>query len=193
MQLPSFAKAGGTRNSIAGSSKNTVKNDSSPLGRDFMLYLWGDDKPGLVFGTWKAPRPVMTRNVITWCKEGQGPGVGDCTVPWGFATEEIYVIGTWSKPENFKRRTNFYNIAGLTAGSKNRPDHPTPKPVQLMKELLLGCMPDWVIADPFAGSGATLLAAADLGRQCIGVELEEKYCEITAQRLDNFFDQPRLI
>ena len=60
--------------------------------------------------------------------------------------------------------------------------HPTPKPVGLM-ERLIGRCPPGVIADPFAGSGATLLAARNLGREVIAVEIEEKYCEGMALRL----------
>ena len=64
-------------------------------------------------------------------------------------------------------------------------DHPCPKPYQGWKKLLmkgLGDLPGPVL-DPFMGSGTTLRAAKDLGRQAIGIEIEEKYCEIAAKRL----------
>ena len=66
--------------------------------------------------------------------------------------------------------------------------HPTEKPVSLMKQLIQ-CNRGDTILDPFMGSGTTLRAAKDLRRKCIGIEIEEKYCEIAVQRLargDNF-------
>jgi site-specific DNA-methyltransferase (adenine-specific) len=61
--------------------------------------------------------------------------------------------------------------------------HPTQKPVTLMCRLLADWAADGVILDPFMGSGTTLRAAKDLGRKAIGIEIEEKYCEIAAKRM----------
>lgn len=62
--------------------------------------------------------------------------------------------------------------------------HPTPKPVGIVSSFVERFSnPNDTILDPFAGGGTTLLAARNLGRKAIGVELEEKYCEMIAKRL----------
>ncbi len=60
--------------------------------------------------------------------------------------------------------------------------HPTQKPVALMEWCLL-FLADGITLDPFMGSGTMLVAAKKLGRQAIGIEIEERYCEIAAKRL----------
>ncbi|MGA9668280.1 MAG: DNA methyltransferase [Terracidiphilus sp.] len=60
--------------------------------------------------------------------------------------------------------------------------HPTQKPENLMRTIIQCNIADSVL-DPFMGSGTTLVAAKNLGRKAIGIEIEEKYCEIAAKRL----------
>lgn len=63
--------------------------------------------------------------------------------------------------------------------------HPVPKPLHFWKRLLnRGSVKETdIVIDPMMGSGTTLRAAKDLGRRAIGIEIEEKYCEIAARRL----------
>lgn len=69
-------------------------------------------------------------------------------------------------------------------GQPGKVDHPTQKPVGLVNTLLMASTRlDDVVLDPFAGSGTTLVAAKALGRKAIGIEIEERYCEIAAKRL----------
>lgn len=146
--------------------------------RDKTLELWGPTKGALVFGTWRVERPSHVRQLIIWDK-GETPGMGDLSLPWGPSHEDIYALGKTGF--RGKREGSVIRVKTLGAMSLARPDHPTPKPVGLM-ELLLN-KTTGVIADPFAGSGSTLVAARNLGRPAIGVEIEERYCEITAKRL----------
>ena len=62
--------------------------------------------------------------------------------------------------------------------------HPTQKPLSVISDMIKDCSnPGDLILDPFAGSGTTLVAAKQLGRKYIGIEISEKYCEIARDRL----------
>jgi site-specific DNA-methyltransferase (adenine-specific) len=62
--------------------------------------------------------------------------------------------------------------------------HPCPRPIDTMRYLVSClCPPDGLIIDPFMGAGSTLRAAKDLGRRAIGIEIEERYCEIAVKYL----------
>lgn len=168
-----------------------IHGDSSTAARDAALAAWGEARPALVFGTWRIAHPNGTRAQIVWDK-GDSPGMGALDLPWGLSHEEVYVLGKgWPILPNGGRRReggkprrdpSIIRCTLLNSQAKDRPEHPTPKPLALMSALLDRCPPG-TIADPFAGSGSTLVAAKALGRKAIGVELDEHYCEIAARRL----------
>ena len=159
------------------SGRVAVSGDKSASARDAALGMWGS-KPALVFGRWNVARPDATKMRLIWDKSPCG-FMGDLSLPWGAAEEEIYVIGSGFTG---RREGNVIRAQTLMSGDLRRPDHPTPKPTALMEALIAKCPPG-TVADPFAGSGATLIAARNLGRQSIGVEIEEQYCELIAKRL----------
>ena len=156
---------------------SVIANDLDTIARDRALELYGN-KPALIFGSWKVPHPDGTHTVLTWDK-GMASGMGDLSIPWKPNTEEIYVLG-----RGFSGRRDSSVLTGrvVTWSSKGR-EHPNMKPVGLLEKLIAKCPPG-IVADPFVGSGSTLVAARNLGRKAIGVELEERYCEIAARRLD---------
>lgn len=170
------------RSGMGGSfGDSEIAGDEDTAVRDWVLDEWGD-KPALVFGRWSVPRPVGTRMVLTW-EKGNHVGMGDLSLPWKPNTEEVYVLGDGFNGHRGSSVLRHLAIAGTVGRAQDGSRvHPTQKPVTLLRDLVAKC-PAGVICDPFAGSGSTLRAAKDLGRQAIGVELEERYCEAAARLL----------
>lgn len=97
----------------------------------------------------------------------------------GHHYERILAYGTGKRSEVFRVAAVMPNFAACIEECE---PHPSQKPSELIKKLL-GKVDADLILDPFMGSGTTLRAAKDLGRKAIGIEIEEKYCEIAANRL----------
>jgi DNA modification methylase len=158
-----------------------VAGDADSSVRDWTLNRWAP-RPALVFGSWKVPRPANVRACLTWDK-GDNVGMGDLRIPWMPNTEEIYVIGGGFQGKRTTAVLRCHAVAGHGFHKIRPRNHPTEKPLSLMAQLVAKCPPLAVIVDPFMGSGTTLRAAKNLGRAAIGIECEERYCEIAARRL----------
>ncbi len=163
------------------STTEPIAGDRSTASRDAALARWGD-RPAIVFGSWRSPRPAGVQHRLIWHKRGQAPG----PVRAAFLSqdEEIYILGS-----GFERTAPPLRSVIATNEARSievaQIGHPTPKPLGLMEVLIRRCPPG-VIADPFAGSGSTLIAAKHSGRHAIGVEIDERYAELAAARLSQY-------
>jgi DNA modification methylase len=102
-----------------------------------------------------------------------------------YSSEIILLFGEREKwVEKGKDSEWGYSVFNAPTVAQSTFGHPTTKPLKLMKELAKhhSDISD-LILDPFLGSGTTAVAAKQLGRKFIGIEIEEKYCKIAVQRL----------
>jgi len=157
-----------------------IVGDETTELRDWLLGCWLP-RPMACFATWRCLPPVPPRGCLVWHKTIGG--MGDLSFPWRPSFELIWIYGQGWR--------GYRGDAVLTAEiiqprhpryGGNR-THPHQKPVSVMSQLILKAPDADTVLDPFMGSGTTLRAAKDLGRKAIGIEIEEKYCEIAAKRM----------
>lgn len=129
--------------------------------------MWVHSFDAVEGGGWRV------RNMLVWDKIEMGMGM-----PWRHQ-HELVVYG---------KRTPAAIIDGkrgnvLRFRRSGNDNHPTEKPTDLVQELLSNTTGGGSVIDPFAGSGTTLIAAKNLGRKAIGIEIDERHCETAARRL----------
>ena len=118
------------------------------------------------------------RSCIVWDK-GQ-PGLADPKTCWAPRYEMCLFAANGRHELQGKRPSDVVSVPRIPQADRN--GHPYEKPVALLRHIL-AASPGETILDPFAGSGTTLLAAKLEGRQAVGIEISERYCEIAANRL----------
>lgn len=150
--------------------ETTVVGDDVPFEPEFLLaaaeklILWG--------GNHYANRLPASSGWLVWDKTADG-------IREGF----IYSHAEMAWTNVVSRTLKFaHNWQGNSRGGEPFL-HPTQKPVPLMRWCIGLAKDAGLILDPFMGSGTTLVAAKECGRRVIGIEIEERYCEIAARRL----------
>ena len=127
----------------------------------------------IIFGGNFFPLPPSSCWLV-WDKDNGNTDFADCELAWTNLPKAVRRI-TW------RWQGMLQEVMG---SAKEERYHPTQKPLAVMRWAIQQAPEDSaVILDPFMGSGTTLRAAKDLGRRAIGIELNERYCEIAAKRL----------
>ena len=124
---------------------------------------------------------VPIKNALVWHKDRGGAGDTEMEYARDY---EVILYGAQGRRRISGRRDGAV-IRGFPPVGANRL-HPTEKPVRLL-EYLIGkhSPPGGFVLDPFGGAGSTLVAARRLHRHAIGIEIDERYCRITTQRLQD--------
>lgn len=165
---------------LHGDRHEGIAGDVDTAVRDAVIKLWGG--AAVMFGNLMLAPPPGTKQVLIYRKPIDA-GIRGAVAGFRRDAEAIYLMGRL--PAGIGGDTSVLTTAarmtGGPVGLATRGQHPHSKPLDLMQRLI-ALAPD-TVADPFAGTGATLVAAKLLGRKAIGVELEERYCEIAAKRL----------
>jgi DNA modification methylase len=133
---------------------------------DVVLGLVQKARKVVIWGGNYFPLPI-SRGWLTWYKPDAPPSMGSVEMAWT------------NQDQNARQISH-----SISATNGERVGHPTQKPLAVIKwsivqvGVIAGC-----ILDPFMGSGTTLRAAKDMGIKSIGIEIEERYCEIAVKRL----------
>ena len=136
-----------------------------PLGK--IVIIWG----GNYFTDWLKP----SMQWLSWDKGQDGFSLADFEL-------------AWTNQDKASRRINYARSLALKDGKQ----HPTQKPLAVMRWCINQAGNPETILDPFMGSGTTGVAAIQMGRKFIGIEREPKYFDIACQRIEQAVAQPRL-
>ena len=156
---------------------NFIKETYRILRDNAHCYIFCNDYAISYFRNWMKEAGFEVKRALVWVKNNHTSG--DLEGDYGNKTEFVVWGHKGRRTLNGNRDTNV-----LHAKREQTDYHPTQKPIDLMAKFIhKSSIENETVFDPYAGSATTLLAAKQLGRKYIGVEISEKYCKIAEQRL----------
>lgn len=146
--------------------------DDQPIDSDLIASVRSAGRWQIIFGGNYYDCPA-TSCWLVWDKENGANDFADCELAWTNLPKAV-------------RRIRYMWNGMLRANGEERGDHPTQKPIGVMK-WAIGHLPEpnETILDPFMGSGTTGVAAVQMGKQFIGIEREPKYFDIACKRIED--------
>lgn len=164
------------------SKRNVAGDHSQDLGKFAVAHAEKRGVPALVFSDPGMPWPGQWKQCLVWDKgEAVGSG-GDPKSCWRFDWEAIQCARTGVLTGGRESSILRFPVRPFAPEYDFR-FHPCQKPVAVLEYLLRRLGGSGLMVDPFIGSGSSLVAAKNLGRCAVGIEIEEKYCETAARRL----------
>jgi site-specific DNA-methyltransferase (adenine-specific) len=146
-------------------------NDKQPPNNKYFIELKRVSKNQIIFGAnhFANRFSINSSCWIVWDKDNGANDFADCELAWTNLKMAV--------------RMKHHQWNGMLRKGKEKRWHPTQKPLEVISWAMQLSPKSEMILDCFMGSGTTLLAAKNLGKKSIGIEIEEKYCEIAALRL----------
>jgi site-specific DNA-methyltransferase (adenine-specific) len=190
-----------THSNVRSNSKSAARHGNRVLSGNFGFDAWTDsdmreafDHCGRITRRWvisdldhrhafqfdlEPPAHLRMLRIGVWTKTNPMPQISGDRPAMGWEAIVFLHRADHAPKWNGKGRAAVWNSATVTTG-----DHPTAKPLTMVADWVrLFTNPGDTILDPFAGSGTTLRAAMNEGRKAVGIEIDERYCEVIAKRL----------
>ena len=158
----------------------SILEDFIRISKNINIFIWCSKEQILSIGNFFVKHGAHF-NILTWTKTnpipfGNAIWLSDIEYCLHFYKDAGFNVGVENKYKNY--------TSSLNVEDKKLYDHPTIKPLELVKRHLLNMTKENdIVFDPFIGSGTTAVAAKELGRRYLGFEIDKKYFEIASDRL----------
>ena len=167
-----------------------ILDDFCRVLKQINVYIWCSKKQILPLMKYFIDGKGCRFEIITWHKTNPIPTVNNKYLS---DTEYCLFFRDGAKLGGSFETKGKYYISPINVSDKDKFEHPTIKPLAFVKNHIINSTKKGdVVLDPFAGSGTTLVAAKELGRQYIGFELESKWYNIAVNRLNGIMANGQL-